>query len=124
MLVRGLYMAVMQRDKDAVAAIVLACMLLSMGLLIITMPMAVDTGGSGKGNMIAALIGAPGDYRVVNDGAYAVSRGAVIVAALTIVTWLVLPGRRKKATQHHVDTGFVEPLKVDSKKRAHKKDGR
>ena len=124
MLVRGLYAFIFKRDRDAAPLLVIASMFLSMSVLIIVMPMAVETGHSGQAgypSMIAAMAGLPGDYRVENETAFIAGRIAAVVALVTIILWLAMSNARKVSVQQHVDSGFT--AKIEAPKRKKKQNG-
>lgn len=100
MLVVSLYMLIAKRDTTASIGMILGVMLLSFGALIIVMPMAVDTshtGPAGYPSMIAAMAGLPGDYEVKNESLHLVGRILAVVAALSIVAYLIVGNRIRKA---------------------------
>ena len=124
LLVHSVYALVIKRDTSVAPALVLACMLISMGVLIIVMPIAVETNHSGQAgypSMIAAMAGVPGDYRVENEGAFVIGRVAAAIAALTILAWLFLPGARKAPVQRHVDSAFMSQIEQSSSKQRKKR---
>lgn len=123
MLLRGVYAFIARRDVNAIPIVVLACMLISMGALIVVMPMAVDTARSGQAAypaMIAAMAGLPGDYTVQNASILVIGRIAATVAALMILAWLLIPGVRKMSAQQHVDAAFMEKIEIAPAKKKKK----
>ncbi len=94
MLIRSVVYAIRERSLTELGGLIVPCMLISLGLVVVFMPMGADTdvlpGAAGRGEIIAVILGISNDYAVRNEPALIAGRISAAVAGVCIVLYFIV----------------------------------